>query len=209
MNGDPRRIELLHHIEHLDKVFISNQLLVRGCKRRRRPHDILDLPPVHLLLPKLMQLLATQPAVRKLGSRLHVRSGLRQNEERRPRARLLEERQPDLALRVRGEVVVPQRDVDARLERLVERPHAVRRQEEDAPEVLELAQEDRDHGVALQVCERALLEEDVSLVDEHDGTPPRAYSEDAGEVRVEAGRIRPKITGSYDVKRLANILQQL
>jgi len=53
---------------------------------------------------------------------------------------------------------------DAARERLVEPAHAVGGQEQDALVVLEQADEDADHGVALDVALRTLLHEDVCFV---------------------------------------------
>ena len=80
--------------------------------------DVLDLPAVHLLLAERVQLVRRDTAVRKAAP-----------------VDALEEGDPDLALRVRRQVRVPERDVDARLECLVEYPDPVRGEEEDAAEV--------------------------------------------------------------------------
>ena len=75
--------------------------------------------------------------------------------------------------------------MDARLEGLVEGLNAVRGEEEDALEVLEQAQEDRDEGVAMDVLHRALLEEDVGFVEEEDRVPGVRDFEDLGQFEFE------------------------
>jgi hypothetical protein len=47
-------------------------------------------------------------------------------------------------------------------------------------EVLEEAQEDGDQGVAVDVLDGALLEEDVGFVEEEDGAPGVGYVENLG-----------------------------
>ena len=203
-----RRVELLHQVQHLLEVVESELLLAALRERARGLDDVLDLAPVDLLLAERVQLVVREPTVRDVP------------------VDALEEGDPDLALRVRGQILVPQRDVDARLERLVEDADAVRRQEEDPAEVpgawkwyrvqvsgkfasrlgsghvLELPEEHRDHGIALQVRERALLQEHVCLVDQDDRAPDRAHLEDAGKVVVQGFGMRAEVCCSYHVQGL-------
>ena len=46
---------------------------------------------------------------------------------------------------------------------------------------LKLAQEDSDDGVPLKVMHRPFFQEDISFIDEHDGTPARRYIEYLGQ----------------------------
>ena len=92
-------------------------LLAALRERARRLDYILDLSSIDLLLAQRAQVLLREPAVRDVS------------------VDALEERDPDLPLRVRGQVRVPQRDVDPGLERLVEDADSVRRQEQDPAEV--------------------------------------------------------------------------
>ena len=199
---------MLHQIQHLLEVVEPELLLAALRKRARGLDDVLDLAPVDLLLAERVQLVVRQAPVRDAS------------------VDALEEGDPDLALRVRGQVLVPQRDVDARLERLVEDADAVRRQEEDTAEVpgawkwygvqvsgkfasrlgsgyvLELPEEDRDHGIALEVRERALLQEHVRLVNQDDRAPNRGHLEDGGEVVVQSFGMCAEVCCSHHVQRL-------
>lgn len=78
-------------------------------------------------------------------------------------------------------------EVHARLHGPVEGLDAVGGQEDDAREVLELLEEDGHQRVALGVAGLLLahLEEDVGLVEEHDGLPERGVLEEAAEVALE------------------------
>lgn len=116
--NDIRGIKLLHEIQHLLEVRKPERVLPPLGERARGLDDVLDLPAVHLLFAERAQLVARDAPVRKAAP-----------------VDALEERDPDLALRVRRQVRVPERDVDARLERLVEYPDPVRGEEEDPAEV--------------------------------------------------------------------------
>jgi hypothetical protein len=61
--------------------------------------------------------------------------------------------------------------MDSRDERFVKRLDTVRREEEDALEVLEQAEEDADQGVAVYVVDGALFEENIRFVEEEECTP--------------------------------------
>ena len=66
---------------------------------------------------------------------------------------------------------------------------------------LELSKEDGNHGVPLQVRERALLEEHVRLVDQHDGTPDRRDLEDVREVVVQRLGVGPQVRRAHHIQR--------
>ena len=68
--------------------------------------------------------------------------------------------------------------------------------------VLELPEEDRDHGIALEVRERALLQEHVCLVNQNDCAPDRGYLEDGGEVVVQGFGMCAEVRCSHHVQRL-------
>ena len=93
-------------------MFIPKRLLPALRERARGLDDVLDLPPVDPLLAERAELLRGEPAVREVGP-----------------VDAPQEREPDVALRVGREVRVAQRDVDARLEGLIEDADAIRRQE--------------------------------------------------------------------------------
>ncbi len=69
----------------------------------------------------------------------------------------VEEHLPDGSLGLGREFAVAQRDVDARLEGVVEGLDAVGGEEEDALEVFEEAEEDGDEGVAVDVLDCSLF----------------------------------------------------
>lgn len=88
---------------------VSKALLAAGSERGGGLNHILDLSAVDLPLTQVSKLVAGEPAV------WHIT------------AYLLEECDPNPAARLGGEVVVAERDMDSRLERLVEHAHPVRR----------------------------------------------------------------------------------
>ena len=49
---------------------------------------------------------------------------------------------------------------------------------------LKLAQEDSDDGVPLKVMHGPFFQEDISFINEYDGTPDRRYIEYMGQVAV-------------------------
>lgn len=97
---------------------VAQALLAASGERSRGLDYVLDLAAVDFLFSEVAELVARETAVG------HVRT-----------VHLVEESDPDRAPRLCGEVMVPQRDVDARLESLVEYAHTVCRHEEDAAEV--------------------------------------------------------------------------
>lgn len=72
--------------------------------------------------------------------------------------------------------------MNPRAEGLVKLLGPVGRQEQDALEPLEGAQEDGDEGVARDVVALSPGEEDVGLVEEHDGVPGLGDAEDGLEL---------------------------
>ena len=124
-------------------------------QRLRRAHAVLDLTAVQ----------------HRLGQAVVVRLGELDRLDAVELAHALQEQGPDGLARLVGELGVAQGDVDAGLEGVVEGLDAVSREEEDALEVLEQAQEDGDEGVAVDVLDGALLKEDVRFVKEEDGAP--------------------------------------
>ena len=71
--------------------------------------------------------------------------------------------------------------MNPRLERSVEGLYTVRREEQDALGVLQNAEEDRDQFVSLELMQRALLKEDVRLVQEQDCVPLCAHFQNVSE----------------------------
>ena len=102
---------------------------------------------------------------------------------------------PDGLPRGVREPLVPNRDVYARHERLVESAHAVRSEEQDPPEVVERAQENGHDAVALQVVDGARFQVDVGFVDEDHGVPVVGVLEEAEEVLLEVLRVFAEVGG--------------
>ena len=116
---------------------------------------------------------------------------------RRDPVRLLDEGGPDLGLGLLAQLVVLDAEVDAALDRLVEDGHPVRRQDHDALEVLELAQEDGDEGVVREVVLGARFEENVGFVEEQDGFPAGDEVKDLREPVFEFLRVETQVAGTY------------
>lgn len=47
-------VKLIYHIQYLNQMFVAYIFLLTTCDSTCRTDDILDLPPVHFLLPKLV-----------------------------------------------------------------------------------------------------------------------------------------------------------
>ena len=107
-------IELFHHVKHLHKVPISQDLLFPTRQSSCGPDNILDLPAIDLLLIKVPHLIGAQSTIGNIS------------------IRLLEESNPNFPPSIRLEIVVPQRYINPRLESFAD---AVRRQEEDTLEI--------------------------------------------------------------------------
>jgi hypothetical protein len=95
------------------------QRLLTPCRQSRGSlHDIFDLASIDPSLTQLSEFFCRQTTTLVFVT-----------------ARFAQERNPNLAPRVRIEVVVPQGDVDARLEGFVKDANAVGGEEEDAAEI--------------------------------------------------------------------------
>ena len=122
--------ELLHRIQRLCQVRYAKRFSTAKREALRGAARVLDLPSVGA-------------ALREHGHKyLHICD-----------TSLAKEGAPDLRLRVLGELVKVERDVDAREEGLVEGLDAVRGEEEDAAVVLDVAQEDGDHRIPLEIVQ--------------------------------------------------------
>jgi NADPH:quinone reductase-like Zn-dependent oxidoreductase len=78
---------------------------------------------------------------------------------------------------------------------------SVRRQEQDALEVLELPEEDADEGVSVDVVHVALLQEDIGLVQEKDRTPRVADIQYLLELALQVPRVGAQFAGRRHVQR--------
>lgn len=128
-------------------------------------------------------------------------------------ANTLDEHLEHTLLCLGAQLAVAQRDVDTRLECIVESFDAVRCEEENALEILQQAQEDGDEGIAVDVLDGALLEEDVSFVEKENCAPGMSYVENLENVLADklsrcrcgipyllkfglkSSRVRSKLTG--------------
>lgn len=110
-------IELFHHVKHLHKVPISQDLLFPTRQSSCGPDNILDLPAIDLLLTKVPHLIGAQSTIGNIS------------------IRLLEESNPNFASCVRLQVLVSERNMDPGLERFVEYANPVRREEENPTEI--------------------------------------------------------------------------
>lgn len=90
--------------------------------------------------------------------------------------------------------------MDPRLERIVERLNTVRRQEQDALEVLQQAQEDGHQRVAVDVLDGALLEEDVGFVEQEHGAPGVRNVEDLLQLGFEGAGVGAQLAGGDHVE---------
>ena len=120
--------------------------------------------------------------------------------------RVREQVGPDLLAAGGVERLVGERDGDARVEGLVEAAHAVGGEEHDAVVLLEQPQEDADHGVAVDVVVRALLQEDVGLVQQDHCVPLARDFEDVAQFVLEFVDGRAQFADRDRVERLAQQL---
>jgi hypothetical protein len=74
------------------------------------------------------------------------------------------EQLPNVALGLGAQFFVAKRDVNTALERIVKRLDTVRREKQDALEVLEQAQEYGHKGIAVYILVLPLLKEHIGLV---------------------------------------------
>lgn len=112
--------KLLHRAQSLHKVLESQLLLATNGQRRCRPCRVLDLPTVDIALGKGLQHVFSELAATNVDSHF------------------LQERAPDLHLRVLGELLEVQSHMYTRQEGLIERLDSVRGQEEDAAIVFDV-----------------------------------------------------------------------
>lgn len=103
---DVPRVKLIDHIQHLNQMLVAYILLLTTRNSACRTNDILDLPPVHLLLPELLQLTLCE-------ARILIRFAHtgRVAIDLFPRLYFLQQSDPDLPLCIRGEVWIEERDV--------------------------------------------------------------------------------------------------
>ena len=91
--------------------------------------------------------------------------------------------------------------MNTRLESIVERLHAIRCEEQDPLEILQQPEEDGYQGVAVDVLDGALLEEDIGFVEEKDGAPAVRDIEDFVEFGFQFARVSAEFAGADHVKR--------
>ena len=164
-------------------------ILLTIAPRLNRLNRILNLSPVQLPLRQLLQIPPLQPLQRAHLPPLHrqaVQKLAPQHEAGRGRQRLEQ-----------------QVDVDARAEGGVDGGVEIGGQEDDAAEVLELAQEDGDKLVARDVGGRALRHEDVGFVEQDHGVPFRRHLEDFLDLWPEVGGVSAEIFSLEVVERAA------
>ena len=162
-------LKILRHVQHpLDMAHAQLHALI-DRQRLRRADTILDLAPIQ----------------HRLGEAIVVRLCELNSLDAVELTDALEEHDPDGLAGLVGEFGVAQGDVDAGLEGVVEGLDAVGGEEEDALEVFEQAQEDGDEGIAVDVLDGALFEEDVCFVEEEDGAPRDGIVSFGGRGRLE------------------------
>ena len=122
-------------------------------------------------------------------------------------AGLADEGVPDVAAAGGRQGGVLHADVDAGVEGVVDVADAVGGEEEDALVVLEDAQEDGDHLVALEVGGGAGLEEDVGLVEQQHGVPLGHHLEDRVQRLLDPRRVQPQVPRRHHVQRHAHVLR--
>ena len=174
------------HMTHHDLPSTLLSLLPIRPRLRQQPRrlqHILDLPSIQLHLGQRVQLPLAQPRA------------------------LAYKRLPDLPSARGVERRILHADVDAGVEGVVDVADAVCRQEENPLVVLEHAQEDADHLVALEVGRAARLEEDVCLVEEEHRVPFRDHFEDRRERLFDAGRVEPEVAGRHRVQGYAHVFR--
>ena len=108
---------------------------------------------------------------------------------------------PDLLPRLHRQLLVPDPHVNSTLERLVERRHAVRRQEQDTLVVLRQAQEHADKRIAVDVVRLSGLQKHICFVEEQDRAPRVGDLHDAVEIVLELLCAGAELAGGHHVQR--------
>ena len=176
--------------------FGKRRVPVRVAERERRLEGVADLPPVPRRPARL------PPLVVLLGERQQL-ALVERDADLGPRVLRLEpphDVAPHLLGRLQVDAWVPQRQVDARLEGLVNGAGPVGRQEEDPRVVLELAQEDGHESVAVDLLPRALHEEHVGFVEEEHAAPLVGSGSVLFELLLDRLRLKPEIATSDGIK---------
>ena len=156
------------HLNDIAQMLIRQRFPLPLSILPRSSNGIPNLPPIHLLLLEILQMIAQ---VRNIHLVVIPK-----------RLEPVQEILPDPEALVWTQDRVMQRELDAGFEGFVKGADAVAREHEDAFVVFEHAQEHRDEGVPLHVFEAALFEEDVGFVEEHDAAPDLAEMQDRFEV---------------------------
>ena len=87
--------------------------------------------------------------------------------------------------------------MDTALESLVEHADTVSGEEEDALEIFESAEEDGNEGIAFEMLVVAVLEEDVSFVEEENGGKGHGVVEDFFEALFETCGVGADVAAGY------------
>jgi len=116
--------------------------------------------------------------------------------------RTLEQVLPDLFARTLPVRLLLERNADARVEGFIEGLDTVGCEEHDAVVLLEQAQEDAHHCVALDVVVSSFLEEDVCLVQEDDSVPVAGHFQDVAQFVLEFVDGRAQLTHCHALQRL-------
>lgn len=129
-------------------MLVHQHLFPKPCQVSREGDDIPDLPAIQL---DLGQLVDVELEIRNINSLLRL-------------GQTTDKVSPNLDALLLVEVLVPQGEVDAAFEGLVERPDAVGGEDQDAVVVLQHSEEDGYDGVLFLVRHGAFFEEDVCFV---------------------------------------------
>ena len=66
--------------------------------------------------------------------------------------------------------------------------------------------QDSNHGVPLHVMKRTLLQEDIGLINEHDGVPAGCNIEYPVQCIIQIRGLSSEVTAAHDVERSADVL---
>jgi hypothetical protein len=144
--------KIFHDIQYLHDMFELKSLASTQSEGVCGPRRVLHLPSIDIPLCELHQLFCcdTNPD-------LH--------------ASLFQECCPDLGAGLSGERGEVESDMNPRQECLVECFDAIGGHEQDGGVVFKMTEETGYHRISLQVVQTSLLQENIRLIDEHNGLP--------------------------------------
>ncbi|RMZ19278.1 hypothetical protein D0859_16730 [Hortaea werneckii] len=182
-------LKALTNLQNLLNLLHAQHLPFLQRQRLRRPYRILDLPTIKLMPGQHIQIL-----LREIGD-LHTTTCTPRHHSRRRRPipirhlllpiilhpntptptpgtpRHLQKHPPNPPLRLSTQLPIPQGQMNPTLKRLIERIHAISREEQNPLKILQQPQKDTDQRIAMNIMNLALLQKHIRLIEQQHGTP--------------------------------------